>query len=341
MKTLLYPEYQRLEIAEQSRPRPGAGEVLLRVAACGICGSELEAFKKQSPRRVPPLVMGHEFCGVVEEIGPGVRALARGERVVSHSLFGCGQCVRCARGDTHLCARRQLFGMTRAGGFAEYVTAPEKCLVAWPEPLPAEAASLAEPLANGIHVVGLTRQLNPSSVVIIGAGPIGLLCGQAFQCLSSADTMVADLIQERLNAARRLGAKHVINSCHEDFVAAVLNLTEGEGADVVVDAVGSGLSKQQSLAATRAGGITVWIGTHENTVTLESYELTLAERRVQGSYAASMDELKVAVELLASRQVDATSWIKTFPLGEGVTAFNRMMAAAGDDIKAVLLPALI
>ena len=341
MKTLLYPEYERLEIADQSKPCPGDGEVLLRIAACGICGSELEAFKNKSPRRVPPLVMGHEFCGVVEEAGPQVSSLAPGQRVVSHSLFGCGQCVRCARGDSHLCARRQLFGMNRAGGFAEYVSVPEQCLVAWPELLRADAASLAEPLANGVHVVGLTRELNPGIVVIIGAGPMGLLCQQAFQCLSSADVVVADLIRERLDVASRLGAKHIVDSQHEDFLEEVLRLTDGEGADVLVDAVGSGLSKQQSLTATRPGGTTVWIGLHENTVTIDSHEVTLAERRVQGSYAASLDELKVAVDLLASGRIDGTSWIKTFPLVEGVEAFRSMLAARGDNIKGVLLPVSI
>lgn len=339
MKVLLYPEYSQLEIADQSEPSPGEGEVLLRVAACGICGSELEAFKSQSPRRVPPLVMGHEFCGIVEQVGAGVQSLVSGERVVSHSLFGCGQCVRCERGDSHLCASRQLFGMNRSGAFAEYVTAPEKCLVAWPEPLPAEAASLAEPLANGVHVVGLTRQLKPAIVVILGAGPIGLLCQQAFQSLSSADVIVADLIQERLDVATTLGARHVINSRHEDFPTEVLRLTGGEGADILIDAVGSGLSKKQSLTATRAGGTTVWIGLHENSVAINSHEVTLSERRVQGSYAATLDELKVAVDLLASGRVDGSSWIKTFPLVEGVEAFRRMLSAQGDDIKGVLVPA--
>lgn len=338
MKTLLYPAYEHLEIADQSKPRIGDSEVLLRIAACGICGSELEAFKNKSPRRPPPLVMGHEFCGVVEDVGPAVRSLVRGARVVSHSLFGCGQCVRCIRGASHLCAVRQLFGMNRAGGFAEYVSAPEQCLVAWPEHLPAEAASLAEPLANGVHVVGLTRELNPGIVVIIGAGPIGLLCQQAFQCLSTAKVVVADLIPERLDVASRLGAEYIIDSRHQNLLEEVLRVTGGEGADVLVDAVGSGLSKKQSLAATRPGGITVWIGLHENTVTIDSHEVTLAEKRVQGSYAASLDELKLAVNLLASDRIDSASWIKTFPLVEGVEAFRSMLAARGDNIKGVLLP---
>jgi L-iditol 2-dehydrogenase len=340
MKALLYPEYDKLEIAEQAEPQLREGEVLLRVEACGICGSELEAFKNRSPRRVPPLIMGHEFCGVVEEVGAGVERLSRGQRVVSHSLYGCGQCGRCQRGAIHLCATRQLFGMNRPGGFAEYVTTPERCLIEWPEHLAADAASLAEPLANGVHVVGLTQGLAANLVVVIGAGPIGLLCQQAFQSLTTADTVVADLLAERLEVANRLGAKQAINSRHQDFVQTVLSLTGGEGADIVVDAVGNNVSKKQSLLATRAGGATVWIGTHENTVTIDSYDITLSERRVQGSYAATLEELKTAVDLLASRQVDASSWTKRFALSDGVEAFERMMAASNDDIKAVLLPTL-
>lgn len=338
MRTLLYPEYERLEIATLSKPSAARGEVLLRVAACGICGSELEAFKSKSPRRVPPLVMGHEFCGIIEEVGEQAQYFSIGDQVVSHSLFGCGICARCTRGDSHLCANRQLFGMNRAGAFAEYVNAPEHCLVPWPKTLAAEAASLAEPLANGVHVVGLTRQANPSVVAIIGAGPIGLLCQQAFQCLSSADVLVADLIPERLGAASQLGAKHIVDSSEEDFVNAILSLTGGEGADVVVDAVGSELSKSQSLSATRPGGTAVWIGLHENSVTIKSHEVTLSERRVQGSYAASLKELTTAVELLASGRVEWVSWIKTYPLVEGVEAFHAMLAARGNNIKAVLIP---
>ena len=338
MRTLLYPEYKRLEIATLTMPSVARDEVLLRVAACGICGSELEAFKSKSPRRVPPLVMGHEFCGIIEEVGEEARSFSIGDQVVSHSLFGCGICARCTRGDSHLCAKRQLFGMNRAGGFAEYVNAPEHCLVPWPKTLAAEAASLAEPLANGVHVVGLTRQANPSVVAIIGAGPIGLLCQQAFQCLSSADVIVADLIPERLSAASQLGAKQTVDSREGDFVNAILSLTAGEGADVVVDAVGSELSKRQSLCATRPGGTAVWIGLHENSVAIKSHEVTLSERQIQGSYAASLNELKTAVELLASGRVEWASWIRTYPLAEGVDAFHTMLAARGNNIKAVLIP---
>jgi len=338
MKTLLYPAYDQLEIAEQPEPTPKPGEVVLKVTACGICGSELEAFKNRSPRRVPPLIMGHEFCGIIEEIGPGVSGFVAGQRVVSNSLFSCGQCIRCRRGNTHLCAQRQLFGMHCPGAFAEYVSVPVKCLIGWPEHLPAEAACLAEPLANGVHVVNLTRHLSPKRVVVIGAGPIGLMCQQAFQSRLQAEVAVSDLIPERRDAAHKLGANQVINPRHEDLLDTILELTDGDGADVVVDAVGGQITKQQSLIVTRPGGIAVWIGLHENAVTINSHDITLSERQVQGSYASTQDELKTAVDLLATGKVETAGWIKRFPLVEGVEAFYRMLAAKGDDIKAVLLP---
>jgi threonine dehydrogenase-like Zn-dependent dehydrogenase len=338
MKTLLYPAYDRLEIAEAPDSQPGECELLLRVSACGICGSELEAFRNRSPRRVPPLVLGHEFCGEIVDTGRGVSNFKLGERVVSHSLIGCGECRRCLRGEVNLCAHRQIFGMQRLGAFAELVTAPEKSVVAWPDHLSAEAASLAEVLANGVHVVGLSKRLNPRKVAILGAGAIGLMTLQAFQVLTGAEVIVSEIIPERLEAASKLGAKLAINPNQDDFQSAVLDWTDGEGADVVVDACGLSATKQQSLPATRSGGATVWIGTHENTIMMDSYDITLSERCVQGSYAATMAELQLSVDLLASGKVDGSSWIKAFPLNEGVTAFERMLAAQGDDIKAVLCP---
>jgi threonine dehydrogenase-like Zn-dependent dehydrogenase len=338
MKTLLYPAFERLEVADQPKPEPQAGEVLVKVAACGICGSELEAFKNRSPRRTPPLILGHEFCGVVENVGPGVELWSAGQSVVSHSLVPCGTCPRCTRGDVHLCGARQIFGINRPGAFAEYVVAPASCLVPWPKTLAPTAASLAEPLANGIHVVGLARRVTPSVVLVIGAGPLGLLCQQAFQRLSSAGVIVADRVPERLEVARRLGAKEVIHTGEEDLLAKIAGLTGGDGADVVVDAAGAAWTKAHSLKATRPGGMTVWLGLHENQIQLDSHDVTLGERTVQGSYAANLDELALAVDLLARGRVDGASWVKTFPIDDGVSAFERMLAAKGDDIKAVLVP---
>lgn len=338
MKTLLYPAFDRVEVAEQPEPSAGRGEVLARVAACGICGSELEAFKTRSPRRTPPLILGHEFCGTVAQLGEGVTGFAVGQKVISNSLVPCGDCIRCRRGDAHLCAQRQIFGMKRPGAFAELVSTPANILIPWPDALPAAAACLAEPLGNGIHTVNLTKHLRPRTVLVIGAGPIGLMCQQAMQALAGVPVFVADLSAERLQVAKKLGAKRVINPRDEDLVKAIQGLTDGEGVDVVVDAVGAAVTKRQSIAATRAGGAAVWIGLHENAMTLDSFEITLPERTIFGSYAVTMDELRLAVDLMAAGRVDVTSWVQLFPLEQGVEAFQRMLAAKGNDIKAVLVP---
>lgn len=338
MRVLRYPEFDRLEIGDADTLPLRPDEVRLRVAACGICGSELESFKTHSPRRPPPLVMGHEFCGTIAETGSGVREWRPGARVVSNSVVPCGGCARCTRGDTHLCADRQIFGMHRPGAFAEFVNVPARCLLPWPENLPAAAAALAEPLANGLHVVNLTRHLPAATALVIGAGPIGLFCQQALQVERGARVFVADLSPERLAVAKKLGAVRIINPREEDVAKVVAAETGGEGADLTVDAVGSALTKQTSLDALRPGGATVWIGLHENTVTLDTYGITLPEKQVLGTYAAKLEELRHALDLMASGRVDALSWVQSFPLAAGVEAFHRMLGAKGPDIKGVLCP---
>lgn len=338
MRALFYPAFDRLEIADVPPAPLRPDEVRLKVAACGICGSELETFKNRSPRRTPPLVMGHEFCGTIAETGVEVRDWPVGARVVSNSLVPCGRCVRCRRGDTHLCAERQIFGMHRPGAFAEYVNVPARCLIPWPDQLPAEAAALAEPMANGLHVARLTQDRPAATALVIGAGPIGLFCQQALQVLRGSRVIVADLSPERLSVARKLGAARVVNPREEDVVKVVQAETEGEGADLTVDAVGGAITKRAALEALRPGGASVWIGLHENTVAVDTYNITLPERVVFGTYAATIAELRQALDLMAAGRVDALSWVQRFPLADGVTAFNRMLAAKGADLKAVICP---
>ncbi|HRI81454.1 MAG TPA: alcohol dehydrogenase catalytic domain-containing protein [Opitutaceae bacterium] len=338
MRALHYPAFDQLEIRDVDVVPPRPDEVRLKVAACGICGSELESFKNRSPRRPPPLVMGHEFCGTIAEVGAEVRGWQPGARVVSNSLVPCGKCVRCTRGDTHLCAERQIFGMHRPGAFAEFVNVPARCLIPWPDNLPAESAALAEPMANGIHVVRVSRHLPAATALVIGAGPIGLFCQQALQVLRGSRVYVADLSPERLAVAKRLGAVRVINPREEDVAKVILAETGGEGADLTVDAVGGAITKKTSLEALRPGGASVWIGLHENTVTLDTYGITLPEKQVLGTYAATIEELKQALDLMAAGKIETLSWVQRFSLEDGVTAFRRMLAAKGADIKAVVCP---
>jgi threonine dehydrogenase-like Zn-dependent dehydrogenase len=149
---------------------------------------------------------------------------------------------------------------------------------------------------------------------------------------------VADLSNERLAAAKKLGAADVINAREQDLAQILADATDGEGADLTVDAVGSGITKKTSLDALRPGGASVWIGLFENTVTIDSYGITLPEKQVFGTYAAKIEDLRTALDLMSSGKVDAQSWVQKFPLADGVEAFHRMLSAKGTDIKAVVCP---
>lgn len=338
MRALFYPEWDRLEVCERSLPKIADAEVRLRVAACGICGSELETYKNRNPRRTPPLIMGHEFCGTIVDAGNTAQPFHAGQKVISHSVANCGACRPCRRSNPHLCENRQIFGMHRPGAFAEFINVPAQCLIPWPENLSASVACLAEPLANGVHVANLVKIRQPEVVCVLGAGPIGLMCQQAMQILLSSTVIVCDLIPERLAIAKKLGAHTTINARQENTVAVIREITAHEGVDVVIDAVGAGATKQQALEIVRPGGAVVWIGLHENSMTLDSYKVTLPEVTIHGSYAATISELQAAVNLMADQRVDVESWVQTFQLAEGVEAFHKMLTAKGSDLKAVLIP---
>jgi threonine dehydrogenase-like Zn-dependent dehydrogenase len=336
MRALYYPAFDQLELRDVPPPQPAPGEVLLKVAAVGICGSELESFKGHSPRRPPPLIMGHEFCGTVAAVTDGGEENLNGRRFVSNSLVSCGTCASCQRGDTHLCPRRQIFGMHRPGAFAEYVAVPARVLLPWPDTLSANAACLAEPLANGVHIVNLTRHLAVERALVIGAGPIGLMCQQALQAMRGAKTMVCDLSPGRLAVAQRLGATHTIVSRDNDVEKEVARWTDDLGVDLVVDAVGAAATKRLSLAALRPGGAAVWIGLHGDRMEINSYEVTLPERQILGTYSARMDELATALDLMTQKKVDVTSWTQSEPIAHGVEAFQRVLNPGDHDIKAIL-----
>lgn len=337
MKALVYEAFDTHVLKEVPVPTPAAGEVLLRVAACGICGSELESFKNHSPRRPPPLVMGHEFCGWIEDAN-GHADWPAGTPVICNALVPCGTCSRCERGDTHLCADRQVFGMHRAGAFAEYVAAPARSLIPWPEGLPARAACLAEPLGNGVHMTKLTAHLPAAKVLVIGGGPIGLMAQLAFQTIRGSEVIMAEISDHRRETGVKLGAVSAVNPLQTDTVEHALAETGGEGVDLVIDSVGSGLTNQQAIAALRPGGAAVFIGLHENKATVPSYDLILPEKQIIGTYAANLEDLREAVRLMQDEQLDVTSWTQLYQLDDAVDAFATMLRPSDTDIKGIITP---
>lgn len=333
MRALVYSAWDTLEMADVPVPDPGPGEVRLRVEAAGICGSELEAVRKRSPRRPPPLILGHEFTGVVDAVGPDVQMWTVGQPVVANAVMADATCPACRRGQTHLCANRRLFGMHRPGGFAEFVTAPETCLIARPAEVKPSHASMTEPLANGVHVAGLLAEAKPKTVVVFGAGPIGLLVMQALRHRLCARVATVDRDSSRLKVAQSLGAEAIFRP---DEMEDTLAWAGEDGPEAAVDAVGAAATKAASLRLIRPGGTAVWIGLHENESPLNAYDLILPEKRVLGSYACTQGELATALEWIADGSVDVSSWVTPSPLDQADEAFARMLRPSAYEIKGIL-----
>src|SRR5258708_20594163 len=217
MKALLLSSYRNLEIADLPTPSPSAGEVLVRVAASGICRSDFHDSDGSSGRRIPPVVMGHEAAGVVAAVGSGVRHFSPGDRVTFGSTVYCGACRNCLRGDVNLCDARQVLGVScddyrRAGAFAEYVSVPARLLHRLPENLPFAEAAMLEAVAVALHAVSLAPTSPGATALVLGAGAIGILILHSLRVAGCSRIFVADVDPARLELAGQFGATKVLIS---------------------------------------------------------------------------------------------------------------------------------
>src|SRR5215467_4332534 len=243
MKALLLSSYRHLELADLPMPAPSPDEVLIRVAACGICGSDVHGYDGSSGRRIPPIVMGHEAAGVVTVVGSNVSSFAPGDRVTFDSTVYCGECPNCRRGDINLCDHRQVLGVScgdyrRAGAFAEFVTLPARIAYPLPDNLSFPEAALLEAVSVALHAVSLVPIAHDSTALGVGAGTIGLLVQQALKAAGCSRVLVTDLDETRLTLSQKLGATAVLRSVPE-LGENILQLTGGIGVDVVIEAVGN------------------------------------------------------------------------------------------------------
>ena len=333
MQALLLSAFSRLTLTDVPRPDPGPGEVLVQVAACGICGSDVHGYDGSSGRRIPPIVMGHEAAGTIAALGLGVDGYAIGERVTFDSTVYCGECEFCARGDVNLCDRREVLGVStpefrRAGAFAEFVTVPARILYRLPDDLPFAHAAVLEAVSVALHAVRLAELKGGETALVIGAGMIGLLLLQAARVAGCSRVLVADVDPTRLRLAQQLGAD-------ETFVS-----TEGlaDGVDVVFEAVGRDETVAAAIRAVRRGGSVVLVGNIAREVTLPLQAVVTRQIRLQGS-CASAGEYPEAIALLASGRIKVDPLITAVaPLSEGPGWFGRLHAREPNLMKVVLDP---
>lgn len=328
-----------MPLREVPAPEPGEGEVIVAVKATGVCGSDVHGFTGSTGRRIPPMVMGHEFSGVISAVGPGVTGHQVGERVVVQPIITCGKCINCLAGMPNICTNRRGLGMMSTNGSnAEYVAVPQQLLYKLPEGVSWEQGALVEPLSVAMHAVNMSPIRLMDTVVILGAGTIGLLTLLACRLKGAGAVIVSDLSPHRLEMARRLGAAAAVNPTQEDLPAVVRRYAGEAGAPVVIEAVGITATARQSLELVRPGGHVTWIGNAAPTIEIGMQQVVTREITVRGVYAFNV-EFGRAIEALATGRVDVSPIIEQVaPLEAGPQIFHDLAKGALDAIKVVLKP---
>jgi L-iditol 2-dehydrogenase len=343
MKALLLSQYNHLDVADLPEPEPGEGEILVRVAACGICGSDVHGYDGTSGRRIPPIVMGHEAAGIVEAVGSGVRDFKPGDRITFDSTVYCGACEFCRRGEINLCDNRQVVGVScgdyrRAGAFAEFVAVPQRICYHLPKDLKFEEAAMLEAVSVALHAIHVSEMKGGERALVIGAGMIGLLTLQAAQAAGAAEVLIADIDATRLERAKQLGAHETLLLSGDALVQEILRRTGGKGVDLVLEAVGREETIAASIASVRKGGTVTLIGNISPQVKIPLQAVVSRQIRLQGS-CASAGEYPEAMELLAAGKIKVKPLITAVaPLGDGPEWFARLHAGEPNLMKVVLDP---
>lgn len=330
MKALVYTGTKEMTYQDAPAPTPAQGEVLIRVDAVGICGSDMHAYHGHDPRRVPPLILGHELAGEILE-GPG-----RGRRVTVNPLITCGHCEYCVQGRNNLCANRTMIGMTRAGGFAEMVTTAASSVIDLPEGMSARAAALTEPAATALHAINtamrsLVRPVAECRALVIGGGAIGLLVALLLRDYGCRHVSVAETNPLRRESAQKAGAGETFDP--------IARAPQDNSVELVIDAVGMKATRAMSLKAVKPGGVIVHVGLGDWASEIDMRKLTLAEITLAGVYTYSTADLRAAARALHEGAFGDLAWVEERPLSEGAHAFADIDAGRARAAKILLRPA--
>lgn len=325
MRSLVFAAADKMEIRDTPEPVVGTDEVLIRVDAVGICGSDLHAYKGHDPRRVPPMTLGHEF------VGTALGGKLSGQRFTANPLVVCGRCRYCAQGRTNLCSDRTMIGMSRPGAFAERLAVPTSCLVPVPAGVSDRAAALTEPAATVVHALhlgerALARPLAEGRALVLGAGAIGLLAVLALQRRGVAVSVVETNALRAGTLTRATGLSP-------------LPAGGGEGAyDFVFDAVGVAATRDLAIRSATPGGVVVHAGLGDWTSPLDWRSLTLREITLIGCYTYTNADLAAAIVLLGSGGFGSLDWVEERPLDAGAEAFAELAAGKVASPKILLRP---
>ena len=331
-----------VELRETPVPAIGEEDVLLRVGAVGVCGSDVHQYHNSQswPVRVP-IVLGHEFCGTVAEVGARVKGFREGDRVVSETAANiCGECLYCRIGKYNLCPRRSGFGSGTHGAMANYVCVPARCLHHIPDVLLFERAALTEPCCVAYNAVAVKSSIRPGdTVLVIGPGPIGLLCAEMARIAGAGTLIVAGTKQDasRLDVARALGATQTVDIQSMNIVDYMRGIGDGLGADLVIDAAGASAAMKAALEIVRPGGQITKVGWGPQPLNFSLDPLVQKAVRLQGSFSHTFENWEKVVAMLSAGQINLGPVIsQVAALDHWKECFDGMYT--GKYVKAVLRP---
>jgi (R,R)-butanediol dehydrogenase / meso-butanediol dehydrogenase / diacetyl reductase len=328
MRAAMYYGNHKLEIEDIPEPSPGEGQVKVRVSRNGICGTDLHEYY-DGPIFIPPsephpltgkampVVIGHEFSGVVTETGRGVTDVQEGDRVAIEPIYRCGQCRPCQTGHYNLCSSIGFHGLMADGGMAEYTVVPRDQVHALPDSVPVEMGALVEPMSVAYHAATLAEVDNQSRALIYGAGPIGIGIWFALRGMGLTEVDVVEPSATRRESIEALGAR-TLDPSSEDVDAIIAERTGADGVDAAFDAAGVEPSIASALACLGERRPLISVAIYDRPMTAPLINLVLRERRIQGTICYTADDYRAVIDLMAQGHYDTTGWVDTIPLGDVV-----------------------
>ena len=344
MKVLLMDEYKKLKYIDFPDPKiEDSHDMLVKIKAAAICGSDVHGYDGSTGRRKPPIVMGHEAAGEVVETGTAVKSFKKGDRITFDSTIYCGGCFYCQNGMVNLCDSRMVLGVScdeyrRHGAFAEYVVIPGHIAVPLPENLSYEEAACTEPAGVAAHAVRMTPVALNDTVAVVGSGLIGNLVIQILKSSGSGKIIALDTDPSRREIAGSFGVDAVLDPADSDLDKKIKDLTFGRGVDRVIEAVGAAAPIKTAVSIVRKGGSVTLVGNISPTVEIPLQAIVTRQIRLQGSCAIS-GEYPIALDLMARGKIDVKALLSaTAPLSEGDTWMNKLYNREGNLLKVVLIP---
>ena len=335
MKALVYMKPYCLKVQDRQIPSLKKGQALIKILASGICGSDVHGYMGITGRRTPPMVMGHEFAGIIQK-SAGI--IPEGTKVIVEPLVTCKKCSYCINGNTQRCMDRKLYGSFDIdGAFCEYMAIPEELLIPLPVGADIACGVFAEPLAVAWSAVQHLPDVCGKSILVVGAGTIGQLISQCLKYKNAETVIISDTINSRLNTAKRLGADITINPAKQDFMTVIKDRFP-LGVDYAIEAVGLNATVNQALSAIKNGGLCIWVGNNEKNVEIDMQDIVTNEKRIIGSYIYNHKIFLEAVDLLNKKPFNIKALISIkISIQEAPNMFSKLANGAGDILKAVIM----